>query len=518
MENNKKVIIYCRVSSAKQVREGNGLDSQEKICRAWAKQRGYAVGRVFTERGVSGAMESRPELDAMLAFLDKAKEKYIALFYDISRIARDTEIFLKIQSHIVGKGHELATTQEKIENTPVGKFLATIQAAHSQLFREENAIRTKNNMMAQVRDGYWLMNPPSGYRRQRIGGHIHLVFDEPTATYLREALEGFATARFPTQSDVVGFLKNKPIIYNGKQAQVGLNFVKSLLTNEIYTSVFSYEHWGIPRQQWHMPALISTDTFQAIQERLDGKKKVKPTKYNWNDEDFPLRRFVRCPACGRHLTGSRPRNKMGKHFAYYHCYGRGCSMRGKGIQQTELHSAFERVLAGIAGTCHLARLATRIIKEEYAAETRDWDFAIKQRSDLITAKTAEKEKTLSALIYANNDEVRKMCQERITTLAGEISALESEIQAKPTDPMPLNEATDYVMKFVQKPLEIWKAGNYYQKQGVLNLCFAEHISYDKARKFGTPVLSPIFALFCGYDGDVEKWCARQDSNSQSFGS
>ena len=44
-----KSIIYCRVSSDRQVREGHGLDGQELRCRAFARERGYEVVGVFRD-------------------------------------------------------------------------------------------------------------------------------------------------------------------------------------------------------------------------------------------------------------------------------------------------------------------------------------------------------------------------------------------------------------------------------------------------------------------------------------
>ena len=45
----KQAIIYCRVSSNKQVREGHGLEGQEKRCRNYASSKGYSVIKVFKE-------------------------------------------------------------------------------------------------------------------------------------------------------------------------------------------------------------------------------------------------------------------------------------------------------------------------------------------------------------------------------------------------------------------------------------------------------------------------------------
>jgi len=82
--NLTKCIIYCRVSTPDQVNNGNGIDSQEQLCRQWARNRDLSVERVFIDAGISGKnTECRDELNKMLAFLEKSKERYLILFYDI---------------------------------------------------------------------------------------------------------------------------------------------------------------------------------------------------------------------------------------------------------------------------------------------------------------------------------------------------------------------------------------------------------------------------------------------------
>ena len=46
-----KAVIYCRVSSSKQVADGNGLRSQEMTCRQWCEQQNppIEVDSVFIE-------------------------------------------------------------------------------------------------------------------------------------------------------------------------------------------------------------------------------------------------------------------------------------------------------------------------------------------------------------------------------------------------------------------------------------------------------------------------------------
>ena len=107
-----------------------------------------------------------------------------------------------------------------------------------------------------------------------------------------------------------------------------------------------------------------------------------------------------------------------------------------------------------------------------------------------------------------------MCEERITALTSEIAHLKSQIQEDKQEQMPLDFALGVVREFVERPLQIWRVGGYKQQQGVLNLCFEEPVYYERGKKFRTPKLSPIFAVFSENLGDLDSWRAQKDSNPQ----
>ena len=67
-QTNKKAVIYCRVSSARQVTHGNGLESQESRCREFAQYRGYEIIQSFSD-DMSGSVIGRPGMQAMLCLL-----------------------------------------------------------------------------------------------------------------------------------------------------------------------------------------------------------------------------------------------------------------------------------------------------------------------------------------------------------------------------------------------------------------------------------------------------------------
>ncbi len=92
-----KAIIYCRVSSQRQVNEGHGLDSQEQRCIQYAKSCGYEILDIFRDNGVSGGLFDRPAMKHVLECLEKndtndLNNKIVVVFDDLKRFARDTKV------------------------------------------------------------------------------------------------------------------------------------------------------------------------------------------------------------------------------------------------------------------------------------------------------------------------------------------------------------------------------------------------------------------------------------------
>jgi site-specific DNA recombinase len=75
--SSTKAVIYCRVSSGKQVSQGHGLESQEMRGREYATRKGYHVVAVFLDEGVSGGLRDRPGTSELLAYLRSSRERVV---------------------------------------------------------------------------------------------------------------------------------------------------------------------------------------------------------------------------------------------------------------------------------------------------------------------------------------------------------------------------------------------------------------------------------------------------------
>ena len=62
-----RAAIYARVSTADQATEGTSIDTQLDSCESYVNAMGWDLVDTFVDEGVSGAKDSRPGLDRLLA-------------------------------------------------------------------------------------------------------------------------------------------------------------------------------------------------------------------------------------------------------------------------------------------------------------------------------------------------------------------------------------------------------------------------------------------------------------------
>jgi DNA invertase Pin-like site-specific DNA recombinase len=294
-------VIYCRVSSARQLKEGDGLASQETRCREYARHRGYEIVQVFRDEGVSGGMIDRPGMQAMLAFLRRHRKQttHAVIIDDISRLARGLQAHIELRAAIGQAGGKLESPSIEFGEDSDSILVENLLASVSQHQRQKNAEQVINRMRARFLNGYWVFCCPVGYRYERVAGHGKmLVPDEPRASIIREALEGFASGRFSSQIEVRRFLDQHGGLFATARSQaLHLQKVREILERSVYTGIMDAPKWKLSGIQGKHAPLISYETHQRILERLHGPRfgvVRKDTR-----DDFPLRGVVLCACCER---------------------------------------------------------------------------------------------------------------------------------------------------------------------------------------------------------------------------
>jgi len=128
----QQAVIYCRVSSSKQVTEGHGLASQETRCREYAKHKGYDVIDVFRDEGLSDKLLDRPNMKAMLAYIKKRKTEQ---FFDRITETYSETLMTAYEKKIRKLEEEKIILDEKIAKygRPLASFDETYRTAFSFL-------------------------------------------------------------------------------------------------------------------------------------------------------------------------------------------------------------------------------------------------------------------------------------------------------------------------------------------------------------------------------------------------
>ncbi|MDY6947376.1 MAG: recombinase family protein [Pseudomonadota bacterium] len=124
--------------------------------------------------------------------------------------------------------------------------------------------------------------------------------NEPLASILQEAFEGYASGRFQLQAEVKRFLETQPAFPKTRGGIVRNQEVARLLTRPVYAGYVEAPAWGVSLRKGHHEPLISFETFKQVQDRIAGNART-PARKNL-DADFPLRGAVVCGHCGTSLT------------------------------------------------------------------------------------------------------------------------------------------------------------------------------------------------------------------------
>ncbi|MDE4276604.1 recombinase family protein [Phaeobacter gallaeciensis] len=476
----KKCVVYARVSSAKQTIDGAGLSSQERSCREYAERSDYDVVRVFTDV-ISGRFEERPGMNSLLAYLGQASsEEHVVVVDDISRFARDVATHASLRNKITASGAKIESPNQKFGEDAGGRFIETIMAAISEHDRERNKEQSKRRSLARMQTGFWVLHAPHGYRYEKApGGGKRLVVDEPLAHIVREALEGFAVGRFQTQAEVKRYLETKPEFpknYNRK-SEVKFDTVTAMLKNILYAGYVRFEKWGVPLTKGQHEPLITFATHQIIRDRLR-ERKVAPARKGVGD-DFPLRGFLICEACGHPLTACWSKSHTGKKYPYYLCSYRGCPERGKSLRRENLEEQFADYLKTLVPARTTFELAKDMFRDAWDERSRSASSETRR----LRAKAARVEgdvgKLVQALIDTESPRVRLAYEKRVEELEHEKALIHDAIAKMARPERPFDHMFELSMRFLASPYEIWKNGDPDTKRTLLRLVFSQPLVVNR---------------------------------------
>ena len=151
-----KIAIYARVSTK------NGQDPEMQLAelREYVRNRKWKIAGEYVDRGISGASDSRPELNRLMA--DANRRRFdVVVVWKFDRFARSVSHLLRALETFRGLGIEFISLSENIDtSTPTGKMVFTVLASVSELGRSLIGERVRAGLRNAKARGMRLGRPP----------------------------------------------------------------------------------------------------------------------------------------------------------------------------------------------------------------------------------------------------------------------------------------------------------------------------------------------------------------------
>ena len=151
-----RAAIYARVSTS-----NNGQDPriQTREIREYCERRGWQIVGEYVDAGISGAKDSRPELNKLMA--DAHRRRFDAVVvWKFDRFARSVSHLLRALENFNALGVGFVSLSEQIDtSTPTGKMVFTVLGAVAELERSLIAERVRAGLRNAKAKGTRLGRP-----------------------------------------------------------------------------------------------------------------------------------------------------------------------------------------------------------------------------------------------------------------------------------------------------------------------------------------------------------------------
>jgi site-specific DNA recombinase len=360
----KKAVLYARVSTSEQEREGFSIPAQLKLLRDYAAINDIDI--VGEHVDVETARKAgRTEFEAMLAYLRRHPSVRIILVEKTDRLYRNLKDWvtldeLDIEIHLAKEGVVLSSDSRSSE-----KFMHGIKVLMAKNYIDNLSEEARKGMTEKAAQGYWPSLAPLGYRNVRNeAGRKVIEVDPATAPIIARLFELCGTGNY-SMSDLAQKARDLGLRYRRSGNPIGLSSLLYVLRNRIYTG--SYEWDGKLYRGMHEP-IVSLEVWEIAQEVIDGRfasnVRAKP-------HDFVYTGLMTCGHCGCAMVAEIKKQK----YIYYHCTGFKGKCPERYVRQEALDVHFQQVLARLRLDDEIFGLVQRALRESHDDERREREEA-----------------------------------------------------------------------------------------------------------------------------------------------
>ncbi len=357
--------IYLRKSRA-----DRELDTKEDVLLRHetsllelAKNRNYAIGKIFKEVVSGETLAARPQMQQLLSEVENGLWEGV-LCMEVERLARGNTIDQGIVSQAFKLSGTLIITPTKIYN-PANEF--DEEYFEFGLFMSRREYKTINRRLsagrlASCREGKFAGGiPPYGYDKEKLKGQKgwKLVPIPSEAEIVKKIFAMYLSNEDRTGFNGIANHLTDTLVptRNGKPWTV--TQVKYILTNDVYIGKIHWQRFPETKkskdgaiitirqkaENYHVfdgihEPIIDVETFNKVQDIMNSRK--KPPLNSTLPMQNPFAGVLVCSVCGKPLKRRPIDKRRPGHRASYDCVTRGCPTVGCPVDIVE-----EKILAGI---------------------------------------------------------------------------------------------------------------------------------------------------------------------------
>lgn len=360
----KRAVIYARVSSKEQEREGYSIPAQLKLLKDYADAQNVRVVGEYID--VETAKQTgRTNFTEMVRFLRKHPTIRTLLVEKTDRLYRNLKDWvtideLEVEVHFPKEGVVLSNDSRSSE-----KFMHGIKVLMAKNYIDNLSEEARKGMREKAEQGIWPTKAPLGYRNV-VGpdGKNIIAVDADCAPIITRLFEWYATGQYSLK-DISKRIRAEGLTYRRSGAPVPTSGIHQILRTRLYTGTFEWH--GQLYKGSHQP-LISHDLWHEVQDVLDGRRAAR----GGLERNFAFSGLIKCAHCGCALVAEIKKGK----YVYYHCTG----FRGKCgepyVREETLEEQFAQHLASLRIDQEVHEWIVHALRESCSDEKREHSDAI----------------------------------------------------------------------------------------------------------------------------------------------
>jgi site-specific DNA recombinase len=321
----KQAVLYARVSSKDQEKEGYSIPAQLKLLREYALKNDIKITREFLDVETAKTT-GRKQFGEMVEYFERHPEFRVVIVEKTDRLYRNfhdcvTLEDLGIEIHLPKEGQVISK-----DSKSQAKLVHGIQLVIARNYIENLREEVRKGMREKASQGIYPSRPPLGYTNNKLTHTIEI--DPEKASIAKRVFELYATGRHSLAE-----LRKIIRIETGKTFQKG--YLHKLLKNPFYSGFFV---WNGERYKGSQPLIIPLDMFRQVQDVLDGHNRPRYRKH-----EFAFRGLLTCAFDNCTLTAEIKKQR----YTYYRCTESKGKCELPYIREEALAERLGQVLQGI---------------------------------------------------------------------------------------------------------------------------------------------------------------------------